>query len=454
MTMKAFGLIAIILSLGLVACSDDSGSGDGPDAGHWPVREGFCDEGTEFDNGTSFYVDPVAGDDANDGSEQNPWQSIQNVVETKVDCVDRDGLPHHTDAPVKGGDTIYLVGPDGHDLDVNISGCYNTPAVRIKALNHHEPRVAHFHFRGSAGWRIEGLLFHYESGDYMIRLEDQDSHGEAYDIEIFNNYFTSGDLTTLQEYADLATDGIRLLHGAENIVIRCNHLYKVAMGIVASGDGHQILGNIIEFFTRDGIVAGGRHTRFIGNQIYNSVKLGDGHHDDFFQSHMGANPDVSSDVEIAYNIFMNLYPADQPQDTIGPTQCLSAFGDGPKTNIRIYNNVCRTDHYHGITWNDTHDSVIINNTVLGGTDMPDMPPGSQDWPSHSWISVEGGNNIVRNNLCTNNFFADWADRTQPLELLPTAPAVNAGSPDQAPADDILGNTRDETPDVGAYEYVP
>ena len=153
----------------------------------------------------------------------------------------------------------------------------------------------------------------------------------------------------------------------------------------------------------------------------------------------------------------------------GPTQCLSAFEDGPKTDIRIFNNVCKTDHYHGITWADTHDSLIVNNTVVGGTELPGLPPGSEDWPDHTWISIEGTGNTVRNNLVTRNnaggdhnlevtgeavhdYFTDWA--ALDLSLRDGAPAIDAGSPDGAPADDVLGTARDASPDVGAYEFVP
>jgi hypothetical protein len=186
---------------------------------------------------------------------------------------------------------------------------------------------------------------------------------------------------------------------------------------------------------------------------------------------MGADPDVSSDIEVAYNIFSNRYSDAYPIEMQGATQCLSAFEDGPKTNIRVFNNVCKTDHFHGIRWADTNDSIIINNTVVGGTELPGLPDVAytDDWPEHSWISIDGENNVVRNNLTTLNqadgdhnleltgdevydYFADWD--ALDLSLSPTSPAINAGSADQAPEDDVLGNPRDDQPDVGAYEYIP
>jgi hypothetical protein len=424
-----------------------------------------CPVGFE-ETGNVFYVDPAAGDDTSDGSLANPWASIQHVVENYVDCVDKDGVALHSDAPVKGGDTIVLVGADGHDPEIDISGCYNDDYVKIKADVLHEPRVQFVHFRGSAYWRIDGLGLFNDTAGTMVRIEDHDWQGDAHHIEIFNNHLTSGDLTTVQEFEDHASNGIWLL-SPEYVTVKCNHLYKVQQAMTVSGEHLTIESNTIEFFSRDAFATGGHHNRFLGNLVYDSVKLGDGHHDDFFQSHMGANPDVSTYIEVAYNIFMNRYSDALPLDMQGSTQCLSAFEDGPKRGISIYNNVCKTDHYHGIRWADTNDSVIINNTVIGGAGLPGLPPGSEEWPDHSWISIDGENNTVRNNLCTLDqtdgdhnievaddevdlYFVDFVNLD--LRLLDSAPAVNAGSPDLAPSDDVLGNPRDSTPDVGAYEY--
>ncbi|MBW2459910.1 MAG: hypothetical protein JRI68_35800, partial [Deltaproteobacteria bacterium] len=84
------------------------------------------------------------------------------------------------------------------------------------------------------------------------------------------------------------------------------------------------------------------------------------------------------------------------------------------------------------------------------------------------ISIDGTGNVVRNNITVNNFaggennleivpedvydlFTDWDNLD--LSLRPGSAAVDAGEADQAPADDVVGNARDATPDVGAYEYV-
>ena len=418
--------------------------------------------------GSTYYVDPTTGSDTTgDGSAGNQWASIQHVVDSEVDCTDQFGTPRNPGSPITGGDRIVLVGATGHEPALEITGCYNPAWVTITAQTSLEPVLTSVHFRGSGFWRVDGLSFVNDSVGVMVRLEDHGSHGPVQNIQITNSHFTSGDLPTIQDWIDHVSDGMRLYSAEGPIVARCNEMVRVAMGFVAFGSHIDVTNNRVEYFSRDGIATGGHFNRFIGNRIFDSVKLGDGHHDDFFQSHMGANPDTSSDVEITGNMFVNRYTEGQPAGSLGPTQCLSGFEDGPKQRLRITNNLCKADHWHGITWYDTNDSIVVNNTVLGGSDYPGLPPGSESWPTRTWISVEGTGNTVRNNITTRNlsggdhnhellpadvdlYFNDWIGLD--FTLAPGSPAIDAGNPDGATTHDILGAPRETLPDVGAYEY--
>ncbi|MFO8071058.1 MAG: right-handed parallel beta-helix repeat-containing protein [Polyangia bacterium] len=454
-------------------CGGDSPSVADGGADGEPVEDigpGSCPDGFGEESGELFYVDPAGGDDENgDGSQQNPWASIQYVIDNYVDSKDQHGEPYHENAPVRAGDTIALVGAEGHDQALSVSGLYNDDYVTIRGLEYREPVISSIHFRGSAYWRIDGLSFVNGEAGTMVRAEDHDWQGPCHHIGIYNCHLTSGDLQTVEDFASRASTGIWLLHDPERITVSCNQIERVGQAITAAGRYLDILNNQIDFFSRDAIATGGHHNRFVGNRIHDAIKLGDGHHDDFFQSHMGSEPDVSSDIEVAYNIFTNRYSDAYPIEMQGATQCLSAFEEGPKTNIRVFNNVCKTDHFHGIRWADTNDSLFVNNTVVGGTELPGLPQQAheQEWPEHSWISVDGTGNTVRNNLTTldqtdgdhnlelsgdevYDYFVDWEGLD--LSLLESAPAVDSGNPEGAPADDVLGNPRDDAPDVGAYEH--
>jgi len=136
----------------------------------------------------------------------------------------------------------------------------------------------------------------------------------------------------------------------------------------------------------------------------------------------------------------------------------------------IENNVVITDHWHGITLLGAKNSRIVNNTVIDRNTVTPGPP---------WINIGNHKNgtpptgcLVRNNLTTDlnlassgvtedhniilkdltPFFVDVAKFD--LHLLPTAPAIDQGSSDQAPATDIEGVPRPQgsAVDVGAHEW--
>ncbi|MBW2457733.1 MAG: hypothetical protein JRI68_24730, partial [Deltaproteobacteria bacterium] len=292
------GTLAIAAVALMAACGgdDDGWTATGGATGDWvqpgwtaPMPGGItCPDGFAEDSGTVFYVDPVNGDDQNgDGSPQSPWASIQFVVDERVDCADANGDPKHSDAPVEAGDTIALVGAEGHDQDIDISGCFNADYVTIRSAELHQALVQNIHFRGSAYWRIDGLRFVNGTGGPMIRAEDQDNHGECHHVQVFNSLFTSGYLRTVHDFETRAGTAIWLLHSPEHITVQCNYLSRVGQAMTVSGDNMSVIGNVIEFFSEDAVATSGHHNRFIGNVFYDSIKLGNGHHDDFWQSHMG-----------------------------------------------------------------------------------------------------------------------------------------------------------------------
>jgi len=443
------------------ADTDDSGDPDDPP----PAPPLLCDTLIPEITGNTFYVDPIGGSDEGDGSRLSPWASLQLVVDTQVDCTDADGTAHHSSAPVQGGDAIVLLGTEGHESSLNILGCFNSDYVSIIAEQRHAPELGYLSVKGGAYWHFEGLSMMSQSGGQMMKLTTHSTRGPVHHVRIHDNLFTSGALHSRDDYMDKATDAV-LLSQVDDALVSCNEMSHIAQGVTASGDRIDVLYNQIRFFSEDALVNGGSENRYIGNTVLNTIKDGSSHHDDFFQSHRGIYPDTSSDVEISYNTFMNLYPETQDPDTMGPTQCIGAFEEGEKTGWKIFNNICKGDHYHGITLKEISDSLIVNNTIVGGGDLPGV---TWDTPDLTWVNVSGGDNIIRNNLGTNflsggdhnltvtvdnvyEIFVDWDGND--LRLRADSSAVNAGSAEDAPADDLDGEPRDGTPDLGAYELAP
>ncbi|MFW5686404.1 MAG: hypothetical protein ACOC0O_07120, partial [Spirochaetota bacterium] len=68
--------------------------------------------------GNSFYVDPVNGSPDGDGSLENPWRTVEDVIDAGLIKAWRYDAPYNEtrelepinpDGPVTGGDTIYLM---------------------------------------------------------------------------------------------------------------------------------------------------------------------------------------------------------------------------------------------------------------------------------------------------------------------------------------------------------
>lgn len=441
----------------------DTEDTDDPDPWEPPVA---CPATRPATSGTTWYVDPAAGDDVSgDGSMASPWASLQYVVDSQVACADAAGTPLHDSAPVSGGDAIVLVGAADPTADLEISGCYLDATLTIKASVQHEPVLHSVRFRGSSGWRLDGLRFENSDAGAMVRIENHELYGAASNIDLVNCAMDSGVLLTRDDFATKASTGVTL-QGPDHVTVECNQLTDVAYGVQAFGENLSVLNNHIERFSRDGIATGGHHNRFEGNTVLDSVKLDDGHSDNFFHSHMGSDPDTSSDVVITGNLFANRYTDAQPADTQGPTPCLSGSEEGTRERITVANNVCRTDHGQGIAWLNTNDSVFVNNTVVGGAAFStDLPEGLEDVPEHSGIEVEGTGNTVRNNLTSwletpgdHNLVITPADLSRMFAAWPTdlhlregAPAVDLGTSEGAPTTDLEGRPRDGFPDLGAYE---
>jgi hypothetical protein len=154
----------------------------------------------------------------------------------------------------------------------------------------------------------------------------------------------------------------------------------------------------------------------------------------------------------------------------------------------IANNISYKNGASGIVCHYTNDVTIEHNTVYGNGTTNDGPPGG--------IGVNTSTNVmIRNNIAyaksnkwalgkvggtlTNvtaeaniiykdsgtpnvvNFFTSGYTITNPLlmnvatndlSLTASSPAKNTGSTNATQTTDLMGNLRDATPDIGAYEY--
>ncbi len=430
-----------------------------------------------------FYVDPVNGSAAGDGSAARPWGAIQEVLDAGlVESQQWDKLPHteqsvlvvrNAGAPVRAGDTIWL--RSGYHGGLFIDKHYNLGNITIAAEEGHTPCLASLRIRSSSHWTIRGLAVSAEFGKpYQRRtLVDLDSHGwggPVLDIVLEQCTIRSVADTstwTIDDWNQLACNGVQV--DGMRMTIRDNRLLNVNFGISVSASDSLIAGNLVENFAGDGLRGLGNYCVFEYNTVKNCYNV-NANHDDGFQS-WSTGPDGVGTGEVVGvvlrgNTIINYDDPNQPFR--GTLQGIGCF-DGTFVEWVVENNVVITDHWHGITLGGARNCLVVNNTVLDRNNASPGPP---------WICVDKHKNgtppvdcVVRNNLTTDlrnaaavveennlrirnpaDLFVD-TNRFD-LHLLPGAPAIDAGSSVGAPKldRDRIPRPQGDGVDIGAYEW--
>ena len=396
-----------------------------------------------------YYVDPSAGS-AGDGSESNPWASLQDAIDA---------------GDVVAGDTVWLTSGDYGEL--RIESTNNTDTITIAAANEQEPLFTSVLVRDSSAWTLRGLHVRGENAGYLIDIDGNSEGVRVEDCVLMSTADASS--WSAQDWINRASSGISV--GGTRMTIRNNLLMNVGYGISVSADQSLVEGNLIENFSRDGLRGLGDHSVFQYNTVKNCYAVDD-HHDDGFQSWSVGDGGVGTGevvgVVLRGNTFINYEDPNQPHR--GTLQGIGCF-DGTFVDWVVENNVVVTDHWHGITLLGARNSTITNNTVV------DL---NQERPGPPWISIDDHKNgtaptgcVVRNNLTTalnnseqvveeNNitfgmdetaaFFVDFNDFD--LHLREGAAAVDTGTATAAPEvdRDLIPRPQGNGVDVGAYEW--
>jgi len=433
-----------------------------------------------------FYVDPVSGDPAGDGSAQKPWRTLQEVVEAKlIETQHWSTLPYqdgatlkviNPGAPVKAGDTIWL--RTGFHGDLTIDGGYNESPIVIAAEAGHTPTLGHVLLRAAGKWVLRGLSISPShapvyAGGNIVDIDNNGYSGPSFDdtiedCDIFSVPDASG--WSADDWVSVAASAVAV-DGARSI-IQDNRIRNVRFGISVGGADAYIARNTIDGFSADGLRGLGDGDVFEYNLVKNA-RVGDppdANHDDGFQSwSVGAGGVGTGEVRnivLRGNVIIN---EEDPSDPLATTlQGIGCF-DGFFVGWTVENNVVITNHWHGITFLGMRDSRIVNNTVIDiNTEKPGPP----------WIMVgdhkdgtSSDNVVVRNNLSTDydlsgTNIVDDANMTvtdpaalfvappYDVHLLPMCAAVDAGSAEGAPALDAdrIPRPQGNGIDVGAYEW--
>ena len=429
-----------------------------------------------------FYVDPVTGHPDGDGSADNPWRTLQEVIEAQSFTTQQwDSAPYeegvstlipNQTGPIQPGDTVWL--REGFHGEVNIQEAYLESPITIAAAPGATPTASQVRIRSASNWTLRGLTVSpsftepYDS-DSMVEIRNHSWTGPVHDLTIEEiTLFSVEDITgwTAEDWNAYAATG--LFVDGTRITVRENNLKNVNFGITVLASDSLVEHNRIENFAGDGLRGLGDYTVFQYNTVMNSYAVND-NHDDGFQS-WSVGPDGVGTGEVVGvvlrgNVFINYTDPDQPLR--GALQGIGCF-DGMFVDWVVENNVVAVDHWHGITLMGARNVRVVNNTVV------DL---NSDSPGPPWISVthhkngtEPTDSLVRNNLSTaykshetveedSNLTVDepsehFVAYPYDLRLLASSPAIDAGNESLAPEQDA-----DEKPrpigvqvDIGAYEF--
>jgi hypothetical protein len=434
-----------------------------------------------------FYIDPVTGSDAGDGSAGNPWRTLQAVIAADlIETRDWASLPYapgatlvtvNAGAPVKAGDTLRL--RSGYHGAIVIQGAYNASPITIAAELGHVPLLRSVLVQAAQNWVLRGLSISPSHAPPLaqgtiVNVRDHNFFGPAWDVTVEDSdVFTVADASAwaAPDWVSVASSGVSV--GAARVTVRRCRVRNVRFGISVSGASARIQRNLIDGFSADGLRGLGNDGLFEYNRVQNNYVNDppDANHDDGFQSWSvgpgGVGTGEVRGVTLRGNVFINSTDPDHPLRST--MQAIGCF-DGFFVNWVVENNVVVTDHWHGISFLGMRDSRIVNNTVIDINQTRPGPPWIMVAPHKDGRPSE--NVVVRNNLATdfslagNNIVADHnleftsADAAAlfvappyDLHLRKAAAAVDTGSPTLAPRFDVEGVRRPQGEgfDLGAHE---
>jgi len=442
---------------------------------------------------TTFYVDPVNGSPDGDGSAENPWLTIEQVInDGLIESWAPGAVPINPGAPITGGDTILL--RSGYHGEIILDGYYNHQQITIAAEEGHTPqikriRMGYFNYDTNEGeppgsfWTFRGLTISpsfapvYEQVvlvDIYSRFVGISRYVVIEDCTLYSVLDTSG--WSAADWVNKACHGIRLGSQGQNLTARNNRLLNVDFGIYGQSDDSLVEYNEIVNFSGDGIRATGDGSVYQYNVIKNCFNVDDNHDDGIQGFHNYASGTPIYDVVLRGNVIIEREDPNQPLQ--GPLQAIGCF-DGMFMNWLVENNVCLNSHWHGITLMGADNCTIVNNTVYNQGYM------DRTVSRNTWIEVSKHKDgtmcrdcVVRNNIShrynlypgdhinlvrSNNeaiglgededaWFVD--PRNFDVHLAAGSPAIDAGTNTDAPpldADEFFRPMGIST-DAGAYEY--
>ncbi|MFC1739226.1 PKD domain-containing protein [Planctomycetota bacterium] len=433
-----------------------------------------------------YYCDPDNGNtETGDGSAGNPWGSLESIASVGTYS---DYVPGKWETePIPDGSTIKLMSGYHGELicdTLTNGGQFQTfnkipENIIIEAADGEDPKL--LSVRLWSGWTLRGVTVspdYHPNGiqpseglyDKIIAL-GSDSLVENCNVWMVEDKWPDNS----NNWDNYHYYGIH--SGGSNSTIRNNTVKNVWSGI-NTGAGGLAENNLIQYFTHDGIRTQGPDSIVQDNRILDNIPYPD--HSDGVQI-AGAN---GQNITIQRNYINARSDPDREWTSGDGLQGIFMATDGELSGVIQNNVILVTSSAHGITANEASsvttwpkDLTIVNNTILR-TYADGDEPWANAWanicldcdPQYTMSNVVVRNNIsdgvtispetydveTSNNVDISNYnlnveFVDYANGN--VNLAPGSSFIDAGTDTDAPSTDILGNPRDATPDIGAYEYV-
>lgn len=408
----------------------------------------------------NYYIDPVHGSMSNDGSEANPWSTLQAVFAAGKTFV--------------GGDSLLLMSGN-HGAPV-VKGVINGGVATIApASSGQVPILSSLEVVSASHWSIEGLSVTGGTGAILVTLASDANHILFTDNAVYSS--NNAKTWTATQWKAGARGGM-MISGIDNIISH-NHIYTVATAVHIDfhATGNSIDHNLIENIGHDGIDETGAGNTIAYNKLVNFVTY-DGNHQDGIQLYGSGN--MHDDV-INGNVIISYLDHPNPALYTGQMQGIGMFST--YVNEVVTNNVILNDHRIGIFLLGGKNCRVENNTIFA-LNIKHAPSGGLSslalyfTQANGTQSRPGVGNVVQNNIataflltnpdgsivcagggsCGNNFVNTGKSIFKNVmngdaHLVNNAATVGKANSAYSPALDADQMVRGPRYDLGAYQYV-
>ena len=324
----------------------------------------------------TYYSSPSGNTDTGDGSESNPWGTLESIGEAG----------YFDEVRIKSGDTLKL--KNGYHGQLSVWKKANTDYITIEADKGEIADLSQIVLKYTDYWHFKGLRISPELAvPSRVNPENKSSMFSGYSnrfIKIENcNMYTVDDASswTANEWSNLSWSGIVLAY-TRGCTARNNIIRNVRSGVNCAAILTE--NNTVDGFSGDGMYVSA-NCILQDNVIINKHDPTDGFHNDGIQGWGGA----AKNITLRNNYINARTNPNRDDSTVGGLQGM--FFEGDISGIIENNVILAKNSAWGIGLNaGTHNIYIFNNTIM----RPYLIGG---WPNIQ-MSSSAINAVVKNNI--------------------------------------------------------